>query len=316
MAGHFAIVGAGISGAAAGAALAMSGARVTLFDKGRSPGGRMATRRGNGLRFDHGAQYFTARRPALRDRLTAWRKAGIAQEWEPGRFVGIPGMNAPVKALAAGLDILSGCTVTALTLGAAGWTVQTVEGAAPAPGNGAFDGVVLALPAPQAAPIAAAAGAPFATHITVAAYGPCWALMLAFPPGTALPEPALRLASGPISWVSRDGSKPGRDDAATAVVHAAPGWSRDNLEMPAKDAAADLLSLFRRITGVTARPIHLDAHRWRYARVEKAALAPAYWDSQLGLGACGDWAVGPRVEDAFESGLALARLVATSPPAP
>ena len=36
---------------------------VTVFDKGRGPGGRLATRRADDLRFDHGAQYFTARDP-------------------------------------------------------------------------------------------------------------------------------------------------------------------------------------------------------------------------------------------------------------
>ncbi|MEM7652453.1 MAG: FAD-dependent oxidoreductase, partial [Pseudomonadota bacterium] len=60
---HFkcAIIGAGISGLAAADRLRLSGHSVTLFDKSRGVGGRMATRRSDHGSFDHGAQYFTVR---------------------------------------------------------------------------------------------------------------------------------------------------------------------------------------------------------------------------------------------------------------
>jgi renalase len=54
-----------MAGAACAAALARAGAAVRLFDKGRSIGGRMAQRRVDTYAFDHGAQYFSAGRPAL-----------------------------------------------------------------------------------------------------------------------------------------------------------------------------------------------------------------------------------------------------------
>ncbi len=41
-----AIVGAGIAGLSCATALAAAGRRVVLFDKGRRPGGRLATRGG------------------------------------------------------------------------------------------------------------------------------------------------------------------------------------------------------------------------------------------------------------------------------
>ena len=51
------------------------------------------------------------------------------------------------------------------------------------------------------------------------------------------------------------------------------------------------------------------AHRWRYAKCEKND-AGALWDAGLRIGVCGDWLSGPRVENAFLSGLALARRIA------
>ena len=55
------VVGAGISGLLAARELSDAGWRVTVLDKGRGVGGRMATRRTGGARFDHGAQFFTVR---------------------------------------------------------------------------------------------------------------------------------------------------------------------------------------------------------------------------------------------------------------
>ena len=63
---HIAIVGAGIAGLAAARRLRAAGLTCTLFDKSPGLGGRMATRREGYLRFDHGAQYFTARGPRFR----------------------------------------------------------------------------------------------------------------------------------------------------------------------------------------------------------------------------------------------------------
>ena len=66
------IVGAGISGCVCAWRLAEAGHEVTLLEKGRDVGGRMATRRMNGARIDHGAQFFTARDPRMLDLLKKW----------------------------------------------------------------------------------------------------------------------------------------------------------------------------------------------------------------------------------------------------
>ncbi len=66
------IIGAGLSGLEAGRILQRHGASVTLFDKARRPGGRANTREHGPYRFDHGAQFFTVRDPAVRSRLDTW----------------------------------------------------------------------------------------------------------------------------------------------------------------------------------------------------------------------------------------------------
>ncbi|MSO32728.1 MAG: FAD-dependent oxidoreductase, partial [Ilumatobacteraceae bacterium] len=55
------VVGAGIAGLTAARALSHAGHSVIVLDKGRSVGGRMATRRIGDATVDHGAQFFTVR---------------------------------------------------------------------------------------------------------------------------------------------------------------------------------------------------------------------------------------------------------------
>ena len=70
------VVGAGMAGLAAARHLRQAGCQVLLVDKGRRPGGRLATRSlGSGV-FDHGAQYFTARDPYFQQRVDRWEHAG------------------------------------------------------------------------------------------------------------------------------------------------------------------------------------------------------------------------------------------------
>ena len=65
-----AVIGAGMSGLTCASRLGERGFEVSVFDKGRGPGGRSSTRRvdldGAEVGFDHGAQYFTVRDPAVR----------------------------------------------------------------------------------------------------------------------------------------------------------------------------------------------------------------------------------------------------------
>lgn len=302
-----AIVGAGIAGLAAARRLADAGHPVVVFDKGRGLGGRMATRRADGFAFDHGAQFFRVRGEAMGAALSAWQDSGAAGAWFDDAFVGTPGMTAPARALAAGLDVQTERTVTGLSKDVAGWTLRDAAGPVAHPANGTFAAVVLAVPSPQAIPLTASAGVAM-PGLADAVYGPCWALMLGFPgplPGVAdRIEPDGRA----LAWVARNGSKPGRAAGEAFVVHARPDWSRSQLD---RDAATipGLLSVPLAGLGIDIHAArYVAAHRWRYALVETPAGTPFLADAS-GLYACGDWCLGGRVEAAFDSGHAAAGAV-------
>ncbi|MBU8545213.1 MULTISPECIES: NAD(P)/FAD-dependent oxidoreductase [Roseomonadaceae] len=311
-----AIIGAGLAGLACAKTLAAYDVRLRLFDKGRGPGGRMATRRveagGHVLNFDHGAQYLTAHGPAFAAVLDAAR----AQEWpSAGRHVGVPRMSSVPRALAEGMDIDLMRHVTAITGAPGAWQVHHLDARLVRPGHpfptqtpevdGPFEAVVLALPAPQAQALLAGPAPHLAGVLEAVRFEPCWSLMLAFPERLALPD-TIRDA-GPIGWAARDSSKPGRDASLELwVVQAGPAWSRAKLELTAEAAAAALLAEFAQATGqVLPTPYFSAAHRWRHALVETPLGAPCLWDAQLGLGAAGDWCIGARAEAAVDSAAAL-----------
>ena len=107
------IVGAGISGLIAARRLAGAGLSTIVFDKGRSVGGRLATRRIGRARLDHGAQFMTARSDVFSAQLADWRQRGLATIWCHGfesddghpRWIGVNGMNSLAKDLAEGIDV-------------------------------------------------------------------------------------------------------------------------------------------------------------------------------------------------------------------
>ena len=69
-----------------------------------------------------------------------------------------------------------------------------------------------------------------------------------------------------------------------------------------------LLAALGDVAGPLPATIVVSAHRWRYAMVPPGD-AGALWDDGAMIGACGDWLLGPRVEQAYLSGLMLAEKV-------
>ncbi len=302
------IIGAGMAGLACARRLSRAGLSPLVLDKGRGIGGRMATRRvtldsGEGLQFDHGAQYVTARDPEFAALLAELETEGAAALWADGsgrsRWAGVPGMSGLSRALASGLDVRQSVEVTALRPDGAGWRLETRTGPVEAAA------VVLTVPAPQAAALLGA-GHPLAAPLASVRMEPCLTLMAAFPAEASRPFLSEASDTHPLAWIAQDSSKPGRPGAVTSwVAQAGPDWSAAHLEESPNDLGARLLPLLAERLGVDpAQACHVSAHRWRFARVGTALGAPFLSDGSLWLG--GDWSLGARVEAAWQSGTAIA----------
>jgi predicted NAD/FAD-dependent oxidoreductase len=305
------IIGGGMAGLSAATALAPLGHSIIVLDKGRGPGGRMAARRvelaGAQVSFDHGAQYFTARDPAFQEQVAAWEGAGVAARWPAAgddAWVGTPGMNAPIRAMAAGLDVRWGLRAERLRRNGAHWHVDAGEYSVTAAT------VLVAVPAEQAAVLMADIAPEFAALASSVTSAPCWAVMAAFAEPLPITADTYRSDTAPISWAARNSAKPGRGEGEAWVIHASPERSLALIDLPKDEAAAVLLADFFAATDTApAAPTHIDAHRWLYALPKALTGEGARFDPGLGLGIAGDYCHSPRVEGAWLSGRRLAAMV-------
>ena len=317
MSHRVAVIGAGLAGAACARQLADADWQVELFDKGRGPGGRLSSRRAETplgeLTFDHGAQYLTTQSESFSAKVRAWMVKGVAESWTARlvklddrgltrpitalAWVGRPRMSAIVAAELDGQVAWFGTEITSVIGTPGAWRLVDLDGVE----HGFYEAVVVATPAEQAIPLLSDLEPRFADRARTVRTAPCWALMAAFDEPLDAPFDGAEIARGPLSWVARNSSKPGRGEAETWVVHAAPGWSREHLEVPKEEAVGALTEAFlRRVRGPD--PVWTAAHLWRYAMVTRIAATPFLWDERQKVGACGDWLLGARGELAWRSG--------------
>lgn len=302
-----AVIGAGMAGLACADGLVAAGRRVSLFDKGRGPGGRMSTRRMETslgpVAFDHGAQYFTARDPAFMRLVQGWGDLGMAVPWPlagTDAWVGLPGMNAVIRHMASAHDVHWAQHVTSLVRRKNAWWLIAGDSE-----FGPFDAVILAIPAEQAAAILSLHDFSMGRTALFARSQPCWTGMYAFSEPLAGLGPLLR-NTGCIAWATRNSAKPGRTGPEAWVVQASAAWSSQWLEAGQEQVAEMLFAELAKTAGrALARPILATAHRWRYA-LSAGTGGGALWNHDLCLGVCGDWLLGPRVECAWLSGRMLA----------
>lgn len=308
------IIGAGMAGLACASVLSEAGREVRVLDKGRGPGGRMAARRteiaGETVSFDHGAQYFTARDPVFREAVEHWSALGIVARWSAvgdEAWVGIPGMNGPIRAMADKLDVNWSTQVERIAQSGTTWSIAT--------GDAVFvaDTVLIAVPAEQASELLKLPAPNLAAIAAEVDSAPCWAVMAGFAQPLDIAKDALRDPGAAISWAARNSAKPGRGGEDCWVLHASPARSREILDLPKEEVATLLLADFFEQTGARpVEPIHLTAHRWLYAMPASIKGEPSRFDTDQGIGIAGDYLHSPRVEGAFLSGRALAEQVLAS----
>jgi predicted NAD/FAD-dependent oxidoreductase len=321
MALPIAVLGAGLAGISAARALIARGHAATLFDKGRGPGGRLATRRieaeGRKLQFDHGAQYLRAESA---DFTAALAEAGTAPWPDAARRIGVPSMSAVPRSLLGDIPCVASRHVGQITGQPGAWTLRHWDARQVRPGKplpetapeeaGPFAAVLLTMPATQAREVLAQHVPRLHDALAAIRYAPCWTVMAAFNAPLALPE-TLRPDAHAIGWAARDSAKPGRDAGQENwVIQAGPAWTRAHLELPAEEIAAPLLAA---LASFSATPLPVPfmavAHRWRFSLLEAPLGESCVWDATARIGYASDGCIGGRAEAAWQSGAALAARV-------
>lgn len=342
---NIAVIGAGIAGLACARTLMQAGHQVTVFEKGAAPGGRTGGCETPFGSFDAGAQYFTIRDARFSQVLAT--SPGLCRPWSAnavrvldphGRvaeaalpkpeahWVPAPRMDAlalhwaqPLQA-AGRLELQTRVArIERDALDAGRWQLRTAGPGDATHVYSGFDTVLLAMPSPMAAGLLKASNAApgLAAQMAEVKIAPCWTLMLAFPqavqPGLPHLGPQWNAALSThhrIAWLARESSKPRRGSVERWTVQASAAWSAEHLEDDTQRVQAKLLKAFAEVTGIRAEPAHAQVLRWRHAKTLVPLGRSHLWETSTRIGACGDWCLGHRVENAFVSGLELALAVA------
>ena len=317
------IIGAGLSGlAAAHALLAGPGTppEILVVDKGRSVGGRLATRRMGRAVLDHGAQFFTVRSEAFRIAVDGWLEAGVVEEWSRGfatddgypRYRVVGGMNALAKHLARALgdqaEILTGQRAGAV-IPSDRWAV-TYDAATREPDEA--DAIIATPPIPQTLALLAAGPTPLSADVRAdleaMSYHKVVAILTRLDRSPGLPAPgALQRPDHPVFTFVADNQAKGISDEPAVTFHVAHAlsaelWGRTDAEILdrlATDVQAEIGD---------AEIADIQVKRWRYsgpaAPHPEPYLLVAERPGPLVL--AGDGFGGSKVEGAFLSGLAAA----------
>jgi len=329
------VIGAGLAGLTCARQLAAEGESVLVLDKGRSPGGRLATRRIGQAVVDHGAQFFTVREAEFASMVTSWQRAGLVYEWSRGftepadghpRYAVRWGMNALAKHLAAGIALRVGVEVTSIRVADDGdGFVVEVDGDERSAGRDAVPtrswsvqakSVVLTSPVPQSLELLdrGSVQLPSADEAALRSirYSPTIAALIVLDGLSAIEMPGgiqIDDPESPIVWIA-DNLVKGVSTVPALTVHASGSWSVEHYDEDEDKTLAQLIEFSAHHFG-GSRIVEAQLKQWRYS-VPDSVQDQRVRDVTIAAGRllfAGDAFGGPRIEGAALSGAAAARVL-------
>lgn len=332
------IIGAGLSGLTAGRILAKAGHEVTIFEKSKGYGGRMATRyAGKDLaaKMDHGLSYFGVKSDEFREFTAELLDQGLVQTWgdnfvaydgqkilnsPPNEssgaiYTSTKGMNKIGKYLGRWVDIRTETKVGGLTYFGTNrskkrsWMMNLTSS-----DTFGADAVIIALPAPQAYGVIASTidetnTLKIVRQIDEVSYSPAFSLMAGYGSQDVPDWQGIVCNNSALDFISNENLK--RDTQETSfVLHASESFTREHRNQDAETVSEKMVDEFARIAGGWAStPEWHQLHFWRYSRAEKVINSPylELEDEDAPLALVGDYLNGNTVDDAYRSGYKLAQ---------
>jgi renalase len=268
------IIGAGLAGLSAARILAEHGINdVVVLDKGRSVGGRFATRRMGIGRADHGAQFMSARSALFREwAIERDLSDGALKLWfsEKGdKFVAKNGMNDWLKLwserLPATHKIWTGVEVESIEEQGAEWLISGREGF-----HLRAKALLITAPLPQALTLTDSLHETWhkAEHERLRAvqYAPCLALLISLSSSSDVPAPGYCRSDlpAPLAWVA-DNRQKGISSETILTVHLDAEWSTEHYADSDEAITTAVLPGVRTLIPEQSIIQELQVKRWRYA---------------------------------------------------
>jgi predicted NAD/FAD-dependent oxidoreductase len=305
------VVGAGVAGLMAAQSLVKNGHDVVVVDKGRSPGGRLATRRIDNATLDHGAQFFTVRESLFESHVAEWIASGVVTEWCRGfdsttqnndgfpRYRGARGMTDIAKHLAQGLDVRCNTLAFSIARGATSkWQLKIDDGSVLD-----ADAIIVTCPLPQAYALLVTAGIELPESMLRTEYDRTICLLAVLNQSSAVANPGgLQNPDETFSFIADNAIK-GISSAVALTMHANPQFSLEHWDTSTDDVQYLLLERATPWIG-DATVITSQIKKWRLA-TPQTIWPERYWANDM-IVLAGDAFGVPKIEGAALSGLAAA----------
>lgn len=310
------IIGGGITGLIAGTVLQRQGIAVTIVDKGRGIGGRLATRRlqhptvGEGI-FDYGMQFFAVRDRCFQVWVDDWLAQGVVVQWSrqlsrSGQPVyrGTESNRSIARHLAKDLDVHNQQRVTELQWQTDHWLAHTQDGS-----TFTAQSLIITAPVPQTVDLLAesaiAIPAEPQQRLKQVQYSPCIALLVLLDGPSAIAPPGGVKGEGDVlAWLACNQTK-GISQTVAVTLHAMPEFSHAHLN------AEDAVIRDRLLTAATpwlgSSVVATHVHRWRYSQPQTFFGQPCLALSEPGLLVMAGDAFAPM--DSTKSSLSVERAV-------
>lgn len=333
------IIGAGIAGLTAGRLLARAGHEVTILEKSKGYGGRMATRyAGKDLssKLDHGVSYFNAKSPEFQSFTAELLEKKLVRLWgdrfiffngedlsaqdpnpvELTAYTSTDGMNRIGKYLARWVDVKNDALVGGFThLGAnrrkkRSWIVNMTSSE-----TFEADAIIIATPAPQAygllnTTIDEIETLKMVRLIDEVSYAPAYSLMAGYGDRPLPGWQGIKCSRSPLRFISNESAKRENLEETTLVAQATEGFTREHRKSDEAEVTRLMIDSLARVAGGwAADPEWTQLQFWRYSQPVSVIDAPFLdlesHESPLAL--VGDYFKGNDLDAAYSSGYKLAK---------
>ena len=320
----FCVLGSGIAGSTI-ANLLSKKYLVQVFDKARGPGGRSSNKRYKSkYSFDHGVQYIAPRTSQFKRFIVNLAQKKIVKKWNENhldftfnsknlidRYIGKRANNDICKYQLKKIKQNYFSNISKIIRKKHYWEITLKD-------KKKFQsrGLIITCPYPQLKKLAKKYLNKSIMNLNVK-MDPNITLMLAINNNKKLPISSIKFEDDILSWAANENSK-GRFNAKIDLwtLQSTVKWARKmiNINKTNNKPANVLKSRFLKILGIeNNRVMFFKSHGWKYSYSSRQTKMKSYWDVNKSLGVCGDWFIGPKFENAWQSACDLSKKVKKNP---
>ena len=313
---NIAIIGAGITGITL-ANLLQEKYNLTVFEKSRGVGGRMATRRAEPYQFNHGAQYFKIENKEFKDFLQPLMVNNIIKPLKANQieilnkkvikrtkiynkkyFTAESKMNSVVKYLINNnLSIKLLCNIEKTLKENDKWFIIDSDKVS----YGPYDWLLITIPPNQATKILYNSFK-FLDIIKKIKMRSCYSLMLGFDEIKEFDFDTALFLDEDVRWLSISKKILEKKEYYNLLINSSFNFAEQNIN-GSKDKISNYL--IKQVSDILQCELnnykHRALHFWKYAMSEKNNNLGSLFDEDLKVIVCGDWCMNGKVEGAFLS---------------